>query len=383
MNVLDHGEFPLDLENKKIDAVAVAISSWHILGIEAFIYNLSNNLNRKVNVLILILPHAEDGYLIDKEDFFQSDFADIKFDYVETIPENQNFIRERVPNFINKYKDIFSGLRHIRSNNGTNKLYLVSPLLPYIELLIYFDNKTISSKYDPVFVLVDEGYGTYVSKGNWDIANRKDYPLLDFISSKIFRSVDYIFRKMLSEYIPIENRFLFRKESPLKINENISNSYKEVLKLKKNSLDIDIHDKTILIIPQPFSELNYVTLEEELRVMSSLIKFINKKGIKPLLKPHPREKKDKYANLKDCDFGIIENNSPVEEIIPHLNPICVIGYTSTALLNSKAFFGITAISLMDILTMKDDAMDVDEEFKILTSNYVNFVDKIEDLDKLI
>ena len=112
--------------------------------------------------------------------------------------------------------------------------------------------------------------------------------------------------------------------------------------------------------------------------MSSLIKFINKKGIKPLLKPHPREKKDKYANLKDCDFEIIENNSPVEEIIPHLNPICVIGYTSTALLNSKAFFGITAISLMDILTLKDDAIDVDEEFKILTSNYVNFVDEIED-----
>ena len=77
------------------------------LGIEAFIYNLSNNLNRKVNILILILPHAEDSYLIDKEDFLQSDFADIKFDYVETIPENQNFIRERVPNFINKYQDIF------------------------------------------------------------------------------------------------------------------------------------------------------------------------------------------------------------------------------------------------------------------------------------
>ena len=53
MNVLDHGEFPLDLKNKNIDAVAVAISSWHVLGIEAFIYNLSNNLNRKVNVLIL------------------------------------------------------------------------------------------------------------------------------------------------------------------------------------------------------------------------------------------------------------------------------------------------------------------------------------------
>ena len=86
---------------------------------------------------------------------------------------------------------------------------------------------------------------------------------------------------MLSEYIPIENRFLFRKESPLKVNENISHSYKEVLKLKKISLDVTNRDNTILIIPQPFSELNYVTLEDELSVMSSLIKFINKKELNP------------------------------------------------------------------------------------------------------
>ena len=69
MAILDHGEFPVDLENKNIDFVAVAISSWHALGIDAFIYNLSNELERKVKGLILILPHAEDGYLLRERRF--------------------------------------------------------------------------------------------------------------------------------------------------------------------------------------------------------------------------------------------------------------------------------------------------------------------------
>jgi len=384
MAILDHGEFPVDLENKKIDFVAVAISSWHALGIDAFIYNLSNELGRKVKGLILILPHPEDGYLLREKDFLHSDFADLKFDYVEGISKNQNFISERVPNFISKYRHIFSGLKNIRSKNGVNRLYLISPLIPYIELLLFFDNEPISAKYDPVFVLVDEGYGTYISKKNWNMANRMDYAILDLISSKIFRTVDYIFRKMIMKSMTIEDKFLFKRESPLIVNEEVASSYKEVLKLRKNDIKRDNFEKTIIIISQPLSENNIILLEDELNTMSSLIKFINKKGIKPILKPHPREKKDKYNNLIGCDFEIIEDNYPVEEIIPIVNPFCVIGYASTALLNSKIFYDITAISLTDLLSIKDSEMfNFGEEFKNLTSNYVNFVDDLEDINKYV
>jgi hypothetical protein len=39
--------------------------------------------------------------------------------------------------------------------------------------------------------------------------------------------------------------------------------------------------------------------------------------------------------LKDGDVKIINNNFPVEEIMPNLNPICIIGVISTALVNSS------------------------------------------------
>jgi hypothetical protein len=119
--------------------------------------------------------------------------------------------------------------------------------------------------------------------------------------------------------------------------------------------------------------------------MQSLIKFINKNGIKPILKPHPREKNDKYNDIKDCDFELIENNFPVEEIILNLNPICIIGYTSTALLTSRIFFDVNAISLLDMMLFKsDDEMQaINEEFKNLTGRYINFVDKIEDIKEYL
>jgi hypothetical protein len=395
MVTLDHDELLVHLENNKIDAIAVAISHWHALGIDAFLYDLSKRYDRKVNALILIQPHITDGYVISEKDFLNDDYVDLKFHFVDTTPKDQSLISERLPSFISKYRTMSSGLRNIRSSKGQDILYLLSPQLPYTELLIYFGDKTVSSKYKPIIVLIDEGYASYVSKENWkqlrkelrkEDAKEADSTLMYSVSSNIFRSVDYIFREMILRSMPVETRFLFRLESQLKINDDICSSYKEVLKLRKNDLKMDKFGKTVLIITQPFSEMNTISLEDELSLMGSLIKVINEKGIKPVIKPHPRENSAKYNNLTDCDFDVIENNFPVEEIIPNLNPLCVIGYSSTALLNSKVFYDIDAISLSDIMRSmsKDEMLDEsDEEFKTLTGNYVNFVDRVEDIEKLI
>ncbi len=395
MATLDQDELLIYLENNKIDAIAVAISHWHALGVDAFLYDLSKRYNRKIEALILIQPHITDGYVINEKDFLNDENVDLKFHFVDDTPKDQKLISERLPNFISKYMTISSGLRNIRSSKGSNTLYLLSPQLPYTELLIYFSDKMVSSKYNPSIVLVDEGYASYVSKENWkqlrkelrkEDAKEADSTLLYSISSNIFRSVDHLFRDLIERSMPVEKRFLFKLESQLKINDDICSSYKEVLKLRKNDLKMDKFGKTVLIITQPFSEMNTISLEEELSLMGRLIKVINKKGIKPVIKPHPRENSDKYNNLTDCDFDVIENNFPVEEIIPNLNPICVIGYSSTALLNSKVFYDINAISISDIMRakLKDEMLDEsDEEFKTLTSNYVNFVDDISDIEKFI
>jgi|GEM_PF-6222331 len=382
MDWLDHGEFTDDLESKRVDVVAVAISSWHVLGVEAFLYDLSNKLERKVEGLILILPHEEEGYLIDETDF-SNDFANLKFDFGDPIPDNQKFIGERVPNFISKYNKMVSGLRKVKST-GVNELYLLSPYVPYIELLLYFDNDIINTKYNPTFIIIDEGYGTYISKKTLKFAVRKDYALLDFISSKIFRTVDHVFRTMVYRNMKIEEKFLFKMQSPLIVNKDISESYTAVLKQRHNDLKLPDMENNVLVVTQPLSELKLVSEDEEMKITRSLIKFLNKRAIKPVFKLHPRESIRKYDGLTGCDFEILEGRYPVEEIIPILKPTCVIGFTSTAILNSKIFYGVTAVSLSDILSRANkEICTAGREFKDLTCNYINFVERIEELDKFI
>ena len=290
MVTLDRDELLVYLEDNKIDVIAVAISHWHALGIDAFLYDLSNRYDRKVQALILIQPHITDGYVISEKDFLNDEYADLKFHFVDITPKDESFISERLPNFISKYLTMSSGLINIRSRKGSNKLYLLSPQLPYSELLIYFGNKIVSSKYNPILILVDEGYASYVSEEDWkqlrkelrkEDAKEVNSTLMYTISSNIFRSVDYIFREMILRSMPVEKRFLFTLESQLKINDDICSSYKEVLKLRKNDLNMDKFGKTVLIITQPFSEMNIISLEDELSLMGSLIKVINRKGIKP------------------------------------------------------------------------------------------------------
>lgn len=381
MDKLINENILIDLQNEKIDFVAIAISHWHALGIEAFLYDISIKLERKVNGIILILPHPKDGFVINEKDFHCCEFANLKYYFDEITPENQKFI-VRIYNFTYDYLRKFLRLHNIRSNNGLNTLYLVCPLLPDIPLLNHFEDDRISSKYNPVFVLVDEGFGTYVSKKIWNMVTKEDKTyssFIDLMSSKIFSHIDQVFIKIVLRYIPIENRFLFKKEIQLKINEDICKSYKCVLKLRRNGLKINKSEKSVIIITDPLSEYNIISEQEEIHLIESLVKFINEKGIKPILKPHPREKNDKYIDM-DCDFEIMKKDFPVEEIIPTLNPICVIGYTSTALLNSNVFYGITAISLSNILLLISDNKPHNasiKEFKKLTSNFINFINDIE------
>ena len=124
MATLDQDELLIYLENNKIDAIAVAISHWHALGVDAFLYDLSKRYNRKIEALILIQPHITDGYVINEKDFLNDENVDLKFHIVDDTPKDQRLISERLPNFISKYMTISSGLRNIRSSKGSEYFVL-------------------------------------------------------------------------------------------------------------------------------------------------------------------------------------------------------------------------------------------------------------------
>jgi hypothetical protein len=99
---------------------------------------------------------------------------------------------------------------------------------------------------------------------------------------------------------------------------------------------------------------------------------------------------DKYTSIltkfKSEQIELIQQKAPVEDFFLTLNPACVIGYTSTSLVNARVLYDIPAISMINILleTSNEEFLNMSEnEFKKLTSDmgifYINGLEEIEDI----
>jgi hypothetical protein len=145
-----------------------------------------------------------------------------------------------------------------------------------------------------------------------------------------------------------------------------------------------------IIVTQPFSEYGQVPLEYELNLTETVVNIIVQKGLSVAIKPHPRETMDKYTSIltkfKSEQIELIQQKAPVEDFFLTLNPVCVIGYTSTSLVNARVLYNVPAISMINILleTSNDGLLNVSgNEFKKLTSDinifYINSLEEIEDI----
>lgn len=403
-------EFTLDrfssqqMSEKDIDFfVAWTTSHWHAIGVDAFIYDLSQRENKKLRGVITIVPHPKDGFVINEADFICKNFADVEFCFLDVSPKNQKFTIFRVIKFIKNEFDILLAIKNIRNKNknkNKKEIYIVSVMTPNINFLQKFRNKHLACKYSPVFSLIDEGTATYMTKKVWKIARElenqnkesKHFEFARVIELKIVEIVNSFLEKIALNYISTENRFLFsKKQDKLIPIWAVINSYKNVLEKRKRYIEkVKNTEPLAIIVTQPFSEYGRVPLEYELNLTETVVNIIVQKGLSVAIKPHPRETMDKYTSIltkfKSEQIELIQQKAPVEDFFLTLNPVCVIGYTSTSLVNARVLYTIPAISMINILleTSNDGPRNVSwNEFKKLTSNmgilYINGLEEIEDI----
>ena len=99
-----------------------------------------------------------------------------------------------------------------------------------------------------------------------------------------------------------------------------------------NFTNFNFKNKIALILTEPFSQEEYMTLDEELRIYKNIIEKF--KDMTILLKPHPRDLKNYNEIFPDIE--IINNYFPIELItLININPTVVCSPISTALLNFK------------------------------------------------
>lgn len=253
-----------------------------------------------------------------------------------------------------------------KKRDNKKELFIVSVMNPNIIFLEIFKNNYIGNKYKPVYFIIDEGFGTHVSKRAWEITGKLDnqdkkldhFNYLKDIEGKIKKEiVNNPLKKLVTKYISIENRFLLNKRNDKLIpNLLIVNSYKNVfLERKEIILKFDNIKKTsssIIILTNPFSEYKLASLKYELKILDNIVNILIRKGYSIIIKPHPREIDNKYLSIskkyRSSQVKIARKDFPAEDLFCILDPLYVIGYTSTALITANIIFNLPAISIYHI-----------------------------------
>lgn len=369
------------LINEEIDAIALPLSPWHAIGVDATLLKLSRDSKKKVNSIILLHPHPISGNLIDEKSFSSKEFSNNIYIEISKKPE---FFRI-VGSYIKDKFLLFKGLFNLKNNEKNKRMYIICPLKPNISVIKYFANLNVSRKYYPYFIIIDEGIAPLVSETLKNL-EAKDIYNRGF-AKKIFFFVLYNLEKLLENIvlrnIDWEYRFILDRSYEFPISNNVSNSYLEIIK-KRNELRNKNCDKTVVFVTQPFSELKKMSKKDELRILGDLIKLFKIKNFSIILKTHPREHDDKYNIFKD-QIHIIQDNRIAEDVFYSFNPSFVIGFSSTSLINAQILFNITSISVIDLINPSNSEYIscMDKEFKEIGKRFIRFVKDYNELNGLI
>ena len=116
-------------------------------------------------------------------------------------------------------------------------------------------------------------------------------------------------------------------------NELSEREQTEILNIFNMNLEsISFEDNTVLILTEPLSEDDFLTLEQELTIYTDMIsKFEN---MKIIIKPHPRDFKNYNEIFPDAE--VINRDFPIELLnLINIRPTVVASVICTALLNFK------------------------------------------------
>lgn len=363
---------------KDMDFIAIASTQWHAICVDSAIYSLNKRLDKKTKGLILVSRYGA-NFRISSDDFSADEFADVE--YIKINDKENNFF-ERAFSFFKDHVKLFFKIRNIKKDYENQKeLFLISPVAPFNRLLLYF-NREIAKKYKVTFICDDGGLGAYMPKGFSKASNEasKGSSKLKLFLMEEGLNFDKRVRNSYIDHVKVERRNLFLKENDdLVPNEEVLESYKAVLKIRNYNKDLadSLKEKSVLIVTQPYSEMGFISEEDEFKVIEDIINFLDKKI---LLKPHPREDKNKYNSLteKYSNIEILDNSFSIEELLPSLNLYFIIGFTSSTLINAKIFYNIESISFADLVCKYSEdpvLLESSKELKKISKKFITFLDE--------
>lgn len=356
--------------NPDINFVANAVTPWHAIAIDASIKWLQDQ-GVVLKGLCLLEPYTDYGFACDTNVFTNT----VSKKYLYKYSFHPYHLLRRKFYF---YRFIF-GNAHKRKSDDI--VYLLSAdrrinIGSYIYELL--PHKHIC------FILTEEGVGTYLGTQEPIIPTYNSFiSYLKYLKFKHKISMNHYVEK---HHEVVNNRlFTEDEDGELILNERIVPYYRDSVydKAKRalgEAAKFDLRD-SVLLCTNGWWPRSKVKDDEDYKVLLEVCNNLHAKGIKIILKPHPR---DAFfaQHAKDLNAEIMEQSYPIEPICSISRPKAIIGYSSTALVTAKLFWNIPVYCLSDMLDQsKLDDFYIKEtvNFKKKFHNYVCFPKRLEEI----
>ena len=392
--LLDH--IAQKMNESDIDFIIKVGSYWQAIGADAFIYELSKKKENQIPKGIIIIVPQSLGFTLNESFFSCVKYSDVQFHFLDEKPGSFIIVIKQIFKFLLSIKNI----NHNRKEN--KKIYFGSVLNIDLNLISLFINKNLSFKYHPAFFLIESGIGTYNPRKIWkniisgyvlrnyNKLNKRNRLKL-YIKLKSSFIITDLIENTLFKLVNTKKMFLFDKKDDVLFPNPVNiQLYKNVLKKRNDFINLEKEDIFAILVTAPDIEEGRIGSDEELKFLEKVISLVISKNLNLAIKPHPKESLDKYeyflSKFSVNKFKIISKGIPVEDLFLQYNIQCIIGYSSTALVNARVLYDIPVISLIDIKNYnKESYMEKYRViFKKLTENIIiTYPDGWEDLEKKI
>lgn len=255
-----------------------------------------------------------------------------------------------------------------------------------IKLLAHLiSNKILNRKVSFATVVFDEGIGSY---------GRLPYRFGAFCrenNPNLLKKLQYLLIYPLNQFflkwevlIDFDWRLLKKCNGKyLTSNASVIDSYREYFEKDAKNIIPSQPYKHIFLVTQPLVELGLMDKDEYRIILDRLRNSLKKYGLSLALKIHPAESKNFYLN---AGFDLIESKLPAETIICNMKPLIVIGFSSTALINSQLISDIPSLSLVSILINSSFSSSIfsnDREVASIFKEYVKIPGSWKELDNYL
>ena len=321
------------------------ITPLHLISQKVFIKYLTEKGALKKGVVIQS-PHRLTGYCGSWDELSKYN-KDIE---VYRLEEN------KCDNFVQKMLTLFCDFCYLLK-------YWINR--PNDKKIFYYGNIAFV-KFERRMELVPVNYRINYLIGEEGLSSYIGFPSVNH-QSKINNLKNKIFQYVSKDILRI-NLFMFEKDgSHLSPNPLSFKFYKEVFNEMFVPQDLVKSLEGSVIVCTNCFDVHTYQVVNDLEILSEMDVYCKNKHINLIIKPHPREKIDRY---KSIGLQVVDDNQyPMEAIIANMEnkPICILSYYSTLLVECIYMWEIPAYSLLGLFNINAWA----EQDKFYSTSFLN------------